>query len=102
MFHLVCFGWLLFRAQNLETIGFFLHALAFDLHWTAQAGHDFYALALIAWPLLAIQAAQWWSGRLDPVQSWPPLVRAHVWAVLLLGIAAHAGRPGQEFIYFAF
>jgi D-alanyl-lipoteichoic acid acyltransferase DltB (MBOAT superfamily) len=102
MFHLVCFGWLLFRAQNLETVGSFLAALWRDLHWTAQAWHDFGTLLLIAWPLLAMQAAQWWSGRLDCVHGWPALVRAHVWVLLMVGIAAHSGRPGEAFIYFAF
>ena len=102
MFHLVCFGWLLFRAQDLATIGLFTRSLATELHWTAQAGHEFASLALVTWPLIAMQAAQWWSGSLEPVHGWPRLVRAHVWALLLLGIAAHSGRPASEFIYFAF
>jgi len=102
MFHLVCFGWLLFRAQNLETVRLFVASLWGQLHWTAQAGHDFYGLALIAWPLVAMQVAQWWSGRLDPIHQWPALVRVQVWLALGLGIAAHSGRPASEFIYFAF
>ncbi|MEE3332529.1 MAG: MBOAT family O-acyltransferase [Myxococcota bacterium] len=102
MFHLVCFGWLLFRAQNLETVGFFVQALARDFHWTAQAGHDFYVLGLIAWPLLVIQACQWWSGRLDVVLTWPKLAQAYVWAFLVLGIVAHSNNTTAEFIYFAF
>ena len=102
MFHLVCLGWLLFRAQNLETVAFFLHAIAFDLHWTSQAWLDLYRLIAVAWPLLLMQGAQWWSGRLDPVSQWPALAQAHVWAFLMIGIASLSSEQGTKFIYFAF
>ena len=102
MFHLVCFGWLLFRAQNIETVGFFLHALAFDFHWTAQAWHELYELLWIASPLLAMQAAQHWSDRLDPLTEWPLLVQVHAWLLLALGILVHWGERGPEFIYYQF
>ena len=33
MFHLVCFGWLLFRAHNLDTVGAFAAAIAYSRAW---------------------------------------------------------------------
>jgi D-alanyl-lipoteichoic acid acyltransferase DltB (MBOAT superfamily) len=102
MFHLVCFGWLLFRAQNLDTVSFFVQALAFHFHWTAEAWHQLAKLFWIASPLLVMEAAQRWSGRLDPLPEWPLLVQAYAWLLLALGIFVHWGQPGPQFIYFAF
>jgi len=57
MFHVVCYGWLIFRAGSMAQIGTLTHALFFD--WTAagpQAASHARALISFALPLLVVHA----------------------------------------------
>ncbi|MFT5051727.1 MAG: alginate O-acetyltransferase complex protein AlgI [Chlamydiales bacterium] len=102
MFHLTCIGWLLFRAQNLETIGVFLSSIVWHpgtsaLFWE-QAGE----VLRIGWFLIAFQVVQGITGRLEPLQGAHWFVRLNVWIMILMSLLALSSPERQEFIYFAF
>jgi hypothetical protein len=101
MFHLTCYGWLLFRAASLRQVGVMTRSLlqpGWPENWSALAQ----VLALAA-PLLLVQVLQRWSGRLDFL-SFPFLpveARVAAYATLVYFLVFHGGQP-QAFIYFQF
>jgi alginate O-acetyltransferase complex protein AlgI len=102
MFHIVCLGWLIFRAQNLETIGIFLRSIFLHPHWSPEAIECLRALIFYCWFLVSFQVAQGLSGKLSPVAMWPWFARLNLWVVLIISLIGLAASRVQEFIYFAF
>jgi len=108
-FHLVCIGWLLFRAPSLEQAVAMAGALFGDLTFTTRAGLDALGVLFFVGPLLVMQAFQYRTGDLSCFLRWQPTRRvAFVLAcgflmfyVVLLGREAGIG-GGNEFIYFQF
>src|SRR5262249_40593452 len=64
-FHMVCFGWLLFRAQSLAQVGGMLWAIV-DRAAIPQASYLLPVLILVV-PLLLYQAMQYLSKDLDVI-----------------------------------
>jgi len=102
MFHLVCLGWLIFRAQNLTTIGLFLRSIFLHPHWSPEAIECLRGLIYYSWFLVAFQVVQGFSGKLSPIARWPWFARLNVWVLLIVSLISLAAKGGQEFIYFAF
>ncbi len=102
MFHLVCFGWLLFRAQNLTTVGVFLESIFTKFAWSQSAGDVFGRLVFYGWFLVLWQVIQHFSNRLDLLEDRGWFVRLNVWIFVIMSILALGAQGGQEFIYFAF
>ena len=102
MFQLTCIGWLLFRAQNLETVqvflsSIFLHPNPSPLFWEHAA-----RVLYISWFLIAFQVVQGVTGRLEPLEGAHWFIRLNVWFMVLMSILVLASPERQEFIYFAF
>lgn len=102
MFHLVCFGWLLFRSQNLYTVGVFLDSIATNFQWNSQAADCFQNIMFYSWFLLIYQSFQYSSKSLLPNRFLPMLARITVWAFVIMSIFRLASGESQAFIYFAF
>ena len=102
MFHIVCLGWLIFRAQNLTTIGIFLRSILLHPHWSPEAIECFRGLMFYSWFLILFQVVQGLSGKLSPIARWPWFARLNVWVLLIVSLISLAVKDGQEFIYFAF
>ncbi|MBN2316591.1 MAG: MBOAT family protein [Sedimentisphaerales bacterium] len=102
MFHLVCLGWLIFRAQNLATIGIFLKSIVLHPHWSPDAIQCLRGLVYYSWFLILFQSIQGFSGKLSPITRWPWFARLNVWVLLIVSLISLAAKSGQEFIYFAF
>jgi D-alanyl-lipoteichoic acid acyltransferase DltB (MBOAT superfamily) len=100
-FHLVCLGWLFFRADTLAHAGSLLQrllgppALGLALDWLGPL------LALTA-PLVLVESAQAVSGDLDVVFRWPVPARAALYALVFVVIVVLGEDFGQPFIYFQF
>jgi D-alanyl-lipoteichoic acid acyltransferase DltB (MBOAT superfamily) len=100
-FHLIVFGFILFRAGSLEHIGRLLAVLAdglapgMALAWILPFG------ALVA-PLVIMEFGQWRSGELEPVIRLPLALRSTVYALVFLAIALIGEDGGEAFIYFQF
>ena len=104
-FHLVCIGWLLFRADTIAQAGNMLGTLLTG--WvrmpagSALATQSF-SLAFYGLPLLAMEVWQYKSG--DPLVALkaPRPVRALLYLALFYGIVIFGETHAQSFIYFQF
>jgi len=102
MFHLTCFGWLLFRAQNLNTVGVFLQSILLHPGLSPEAASCFSNVAFYCWFLVLFQAVQGLTGTLNPLPRLPRFVRLNIWLFVIMSILSLAESSGGEFIYFAF
>jgi alginate O-acetyltransferase complex protein AlgI len=101
MFHLTCYGWLLFRASSFVQIKQMTLSL---LHPFQEVDLPFmWPVILFAGPLVLVQCAQYLSGHLNFLDfGWVPLeVKFAVYSILLYMITFRAAAP-QSFIYFQF
>ncbi|GAB4424015.1 MAG: MBOAT family protein [Anaerolineae bacterium] len=100
VFHLVCFGWLIFRAENLAQIGHFLQAI-----WqtpTTGLPAAIWPVLLYGGPLLIIQGLQQRANTWNVFGRWRPLPRGLVYASLFYLLLLYGDFGGEEFIYFQF
>lgn len=102
MFHLTCLGWLLFRAQNVETISIFLQSIFLSPLGSPEAWSNFKDLLFFSWFLILFQVIQGVTGTLNPMARWHWFVRLNVWVFIIMSLLTIASTGGQEFIYFAF
>jgi alginate O-acetyltransferase complex protein AlgI len=101
-FHLVCYGWLLFRAESAAQILAMTRGLAAG--WSNLTVH-FGLLARVVWftwPLLAMQYFQVRKNNLLVALTWPWPVRAGVYVLLFYLVVIFGSIDGVQFIYFQF
>ncbi len=101
-FQLTCIGWLIFRAQNVETIALFLESILLHPFGSEQAWLDMKTLLFYIWFLLIFQFIQYRSSDLNPMANWHWFIRLNVWLYIIMSLLTLASSGGQEFIYFAF
>ncbi len=103
MFHLTCYGWLIFRAKSIAQVGDLTAALVtrFDPSVAALSACGV-PLLLYAGPLLAVHAFEAAHDDLAVVFRWPLLVRYSVYAAMIYLIVLFGDFAGAQFIYFQF
>ena len=107
-FHLVCFGWLIFRAESVEQVGRMLQALGTPWLWwliagaNTLAGTGVWTLLGFAAPLMVMQIAQQRRGDLNVLLRTPAFVRGLAYVVMFYGLVFYEGGLHREFIYFQF
>ena len=103
-FHLVCLGWLLFRAQSLSQVGAMLHGLFFRFKITSGAGLGYciWSLLFFTWLLLTVQILQWRKKDLMVIFRSGITVRVLFYIISYLLITAYGVWGENEFIYFQF
>jgi len=97
-FHLVCLGWVLFRADGLSQVG----AVLTSLMTPGAAGARFDSLLVYCAPVVAIDLAQCMTGDAYAVWRLPWPVRAAVYVALWFGLTVLGRFDANEFIYFQF
>lgn len=102
MFHLVCIGWLLFRAQNMTTVFVFLEAIFTNFQGSPEALTAFKDLIFYSWFLIGFQCLQAYTGKLNWLNNTQWFWRLNIWIFIITSIFSLSGGPAQEFIYFAF
>ncbi len=102
LFHLVCLGWLFFRADSLGQAGFLLQQLFTAFEWNIQATNMLVSLVLLCLPLWLVQGLQVRTGRLTAPMELSLAPRAALFAVMILMFAALGHTGGGAFIYFQF
>lgn len=103
MFHLTCYGWLIFRADSAATIGRMTNALVTG--WSRPSdGTGDYALRLLlyAGPLVAVHAWEAWRNDLEAVPKLPLVARYAVFVALAYLTVLFGEFGGSQFIYFQF
>ena len=101
MFHLTCFGWLLFRAVSTEQIISMLGALV----TLSAPGPTMSGLPALAWGaglLVAVQLWQLYKADLLALFRLPLVARGSAYIVLLYSCYFLARGTAQQFIYFQF
>jgi hypothetical protein len=103
MFHLTCFGWLIFRARSARQLG----------HMTGQLFTAFAPMSvnvegilvpvlMYTTPLLLVHACEAWHDDLLVVPRLPAGVRYSVYAATFYLTFLFGNFGGAEFIYFQF
>jgi D-alanyl-lipoteichoic acid acyltransferase DltB (MBOAT superfamily) len=102
MFHLVCIGWLFFRANTLTQALDMLTSIALRPEWTAACTPIAGMIALYILPLMAFE---WWADK-QPSEvayvSSPRLLRGLGYAYAALMLIVFPPPVAHEFIYFQF
>ncbi len=103
MFHLTCYGWLIFRADSAAGIGRMTEALVTGWFQPSQAAGD-HALQLLfyAGPLVAVHAWEAWRRDLEAVPKLPLVARYAVLVALAYLTVLFGEFGGSQFIYFQF
>jgi D-alanyl-lipoteichoic acid acyltransferase DltB (MBOAT superfamily) len=100
MFHLTCYGWLIFRADSAAAIARMTHGLGvWNGRDTAALGLE---LLLYAAPLLAVHGWEAWRRDLNAVPSLPLVARYVVYVGLAFMTLLFGEFGGSQFIYFQF
>jgi D-alanyl-lipoteichoic acid acyltransferase DltB (MBOAT superfamily) len=108
MFHLVCLGWLLFRASDLRQVSRFLGGIVHDLHPTALTASYALRILPLALTLLVVSLLQLRGRSLDVFVKWTATGRAALAMGILWVTIAHMAfslsliRGQIPFIYFQF
>lgn len=102
MFHLVCFGWLLFRAKDLSQVAAFTHLLLTDFQITPVAMSILALIAFYTLPLFLFEI--WVDSRKDMAmltrEAWT--TRAAIYIYFILMLIFFPSPTAHEFIYFQF
>lgn len=99
-FHLVCLGWLFFRAESMAQVSGMLQAMIERPAIPASA--YLIPVALLTLPLLAFQIAQYLARDLDVVLKTPWYVRSLFYTFCFYAFILAGEFGGGQFIYFQF
>ncbi|CAN5609699.1 MBOAT family protein [soil metagenome] len=99
-FHLVCLGWLLFRAESMTQAWGMLSAILNDFAIPASA--YLLPVLVVIIPLLIVQMAQYVSGDLNIIFRTPWYVRSVFYTLLFYAFVLGGEFGGGQFIYFQF
>jgi D-alanyl-lipoteichoic acid acyltransferase DltB (MBOAT superfamily) len=104
LFHLICFGWMLFRAESLAHVQALLHNLLFNFDFSLDADRLLLLRKIMFFALIpaVYQYLQFRTARLIPVFEWPPALRAGTYVALFYMIVIFGYNNAQSFIYFQF
>ena len=100
--HLICYGWLLFRARSFEQIRAMSWALLTDWRVSPEIALDLPSLAGYALPLVLLHAYEWWNDDLLAVPKLPLVPRYVVYGAVFYLILLFGSFGGAQFIYFQF
>jgi len=100
--HLVCYGWLLFRARSFDQIRSMSWALLTDWRISPEVVPEIRTLVGFALPLALLHAYEWWKDDLLAVPKLPLLPRYLVYGALFYLILLFGSFGGAQFIYFQF
>jgi len=103
-FHLVCLGWLLFRAHSMMQVYQMLQGLLGDFSCMFSVGFNAYVLKLVffTWLLVAVQAVQFLKKDLMVVMKAPVIVRTVFYTICYYLLIIYGVTVGKAFIYFQF
>ncbi|SIO62233.1 D-alanyl-lipoteichoic acid acyltransferase DltB, MBOAT superfamily [Singulisphaera sp. GP187] len=99
-FHLVCLGWLIFRASSIAQVKGMLGAIVYKASIPASA--YILPVAVCILPLLLVQIVQFLSKDLDVVFRTPWYVRSVFYTACFYAFVLAGNFGGSQFIYFQF
>jgi len=100
-FHVVCFGWLLFRADSVQQIGNFSYLLVTDID-VNEVFSNIKKLIFYISPLLIMQLIQVKTGKMNFLLSWPIPIKVTFYLCVFISLLLFGEFGASEFIYFQF
>jgi D-alanyl-lipoteichoic acid acyltransferase DltB (MBOAT superfamily) len=101
-FHLVMFGWLLFRAESMQQVGAMLGAIAAGVEWTPLAVSTLALIVFFLGPLLLYEVWEERRGGEHAILEGHWLVQALVIIYFVAMVFFFPSPEAHEFIYFQF
>lgn len=103
-FHLVCLGWLLFRAQSMTQVLQMARSIILDFHILNGyiLTQSLTGVLWFIWFLIIIQFFQFIKKDLLVVFDWPWFVRGSVYFMILFLLLTFGMGHSMQFIYFRF
>jgi alginate O-acetyltransferase complex protein AlgI len=101
VFHLVCLGWVFFRAPGLREAATFLRGLG-SFVWVPEYGIAFRFLAVFTAPLFLIDVFNEARGEEFLFETSPEMRRVSVGVAMMAVVALLAANQLNAFIYFRF
>jgi alginate O-acetyltransferase complex protein AlgI len=103
MFHLTCYGWLIFRARSAAQVGEMTASLFAGFRpGTIDVDRLLVPLLLHITPFVVVHAAEAWHNDLLVVPRLSPGMRYSVYAATCYLTLLFGNFGGAEFIYFQF
>jgi len=102
MFHLVCLGWLFFRADSMGQAGSMLRGVFTNFAWNVDAANMLVSLILFCLPLWLVQGLQIKSDDLAAPLKLSLFPQVLLYTVMILMFLALGNTGGGAFIYFQF
>lgn len=103
-FHLICFGWMLFRTPDIEQFSFLAKQLFFNFQLTFNASQLLMIKKFVLYSAVPIiyQYLQYRNEKLCPIFDWPIIFRAFSYVFLFYMIIIFGFNNAQSFIYSQF
>lgn len=103
-FHLICIGWLFFRAGSISQAWAMMAGLAaLPLSWNGGSMIEVLTpLAPFLWLLVLVQIVCFAQKKLQAVLDWPIAMRAAFYVLVFYSMVIYGAENGKEFIYFQF
>jgi alginate O-acetyltransferase complex protein AlgI len=101
MFHLACFGWMIFRAESVQHVQTMLRAMVFQMVPTDSSVALLSSLLGFAALLVTVQLIQYARKTHDVLRDAPVAVHGLAYGVLFYLMVMHGG-VSDSFIYFQF
>ncbi len=102
MFHLICLGWLFFRADSIHSIGKLLKVLLTQFQITSFAISGFSSILFYCAPLFVIEVWTRGEKQLNKLSNGDWIIQSGVYCYLLAMIIIFHSEQVREFIYFQF
>jgi hypothetical protein len=99
-FHLVCAGWLLFRAESLHQAAGMISAILY--HPAIPIASYLLPVTFLIIPLWLVQLVQYTTRDLNFIARTPWYVRSMFYAACFYAIILAGQFGGRQFIYFQF
>lgn len=103
-FHLICFGWMLFRTPDIEQFSFLAKQLFCNFQLTFDASQLLMIKKFLLYSAVPIiyQYLQYRNEKLCPIFDWPIIFRAFSYVFLFYMIIIFGFNNAQSFIYSQF
>ncbi len=102
IFHLVCLGWVFFRAESVEHAWHFLYSGITRVQWIPEYATASIFLVMFTLPLFIIDLINERRGEEYLFERAHPYGRAVIGVTFLLATLLFAGSKSNAFIYFQF
>ena len=103
MFHVTCYGWLIFRAESMHQLWTFTRLLLTNMRPTLTTVDSLLMPMLqIAIPLLLVHVYQARKGSESAPTAWPLVPRYALYGAVFFLVLLFGDFEGTQFIYFQF